>query len=58
MKKFTDGQMQEFFNFLLELRDSAETNMWGASPYIVSNFGVTHPEAQYILVEWIKSFDA
>ena len=51
--KFT----REHHDYLIKLRDSGETNMWGAAPYIQQYFGVTHKEAKDILLAWIKSFD-
>lgn len=48
---------QKHIDYLIELRDSGETNMWGAAPYIEQQFGVTSKEAKQILVEWIQSFD-
>jgi hypothetical protein len=45
------------YDYLVELRDSGETNMWGAAPYLVRQFGLTHQEAGQILVDWIRSFD-
>lgn len=50
------GEMltQEHHDYLIWLRDTGETNMWGAAPYIEREFGVTHKEAGKILVEWIS----
>jgi hypothetical protein len=45
---------QEHHDFLIELRDSGETNMWGAAPYIEREFGVPYVDAKTILLEWIK----
>jgi hypothetical protein len=42
--------------YLEALRDSGETNMWGAAPYIQSAFRVSHADSKKILVEWIESF--
>jgi len=47
----------EHNDYLIDLRDSGVTNMWGAAPYIEREFGVTRQEAKDILLEWIKSFD-
>lgn len=49
------GEMltQEHHDYLCWLRDTGETNMWGATPYIEREFGVTHKQAKQILVEWI-----
>jgi len=46
----------EVFDYLLSLRDSGVTNMWGSSPYIVSHFDCTDDEASYWLIAWIESF--
>ena len=50
-------QTKEYFDYLVELRDSGETNMWGAAPYIQREFGVSHSEAKDILLAWIESFN-
>lgn len=42
--------------FLVELRDSGETNMWMAAPYIEEAFDVSRSEAKAILLAWIRSF--
>ncbi len=44
---------QEHHDYLIDLRDSGETNMWGASPYIQREFGVNYEDAKTILLEWI-----
>jgi hypothetical protein len=44
----------EHHDFLIELRDSGETNMWGAAPYIEREFGVSRADGKTILLEWIK----
>lgn len=53
----TDYTDEDYFDYLVELRDSGETNMWGAAPYLVREFGVTYEESKKILVRWIESFD-
>ena len=45
---------QEHHDFLICLRDSGETNMWGATPYIEREFGVPNKVARDILLEWIE----
>ena len=51
---------QKYFDYLERLRQSGETNMYGAEPYLQSEF----PELRYdkdkareILLAWIKTFD-
>ena len=48
---------EEHKEFLIDLRDSGVTNMWGATPYIEARFNITRKEASDILLQWIKSFD-
>ena len=49
--------MKEYFDYLVELRDSGETNMFGAAPYLEWEFGLSRTEARNILVQWIESFN-
>jgi hypothetical protein len=47
----------EHYDYLMHLRDSGETNMWGAAPYIQEEFDVSYEDAKKILVEWIETFN-
>lgn len=42
--------------FLDMLRESGETNMFGATPYLVCAFDLTKNEARAILTEWMRTF--
>jgi len=46
----------EMFNYLNDLRDSGETNMYGASPYVQEEFGVDRAMAKAVTIAWMKSF--
>jgi|SanBayMetagenome_1026888.scaffolds.fasta_scaffold242434_2 hypothetical protein len=49
---------QEQVNYFLdELRESGATNMFGAVPYIVEEFGFSRQEAQKFLVNWMQTFE-
>ena len=48
---------EEYFNFLVDLRESGVTNMWGAGPYLEDEFNLTKQEAKDVLLAWIKSFE-
>lgn len=48
--------MNKYYDYLNELRDSGTVNMWGATHYLMDEFGVTRLEARDILLGWIKSF--
>jgi hypothetical protein len=43
--------------FLNTLRESGVTNMFGAVPYIVEEFGIDKKEARRILQLWMKNFN-
>ena len=45
------------FEFLNRLRESGETNMYGASPYLACAFDLPKREASKILVEWMSWVD-
>ena len=47
----------EEFEFLDELRESGDTNMLGAGPYLQREFGYGRAEAMTILKLWMASFD-
>jgi len=42
------------FEFLNRLRESGETNMFGASPYLACAFDIPRREASKILSEWMS----
>lgn len=48
---------KEHKDFLERLRRSGETNMYGATPYLVEAFNMTEKEAINILVDWMKNYD-
>ena len=48
---------QDYFDYLVELRDSGVTNMLGAAPYLEDKFWLEPSEAKKVLVSWIKSFE-
>lgn len=48
---------QKYFDYLVELRDSAAVNMWGAAAFLARRFRIPNKEASQILVRWIDSFD-
>lgn len=51
------GDEVEFFNYLNELRQSGETNMFGATPYLENAFGLSKQDARKVLGLWMKNFN-
>jgi len=50
--KLTD----EISTFLVKLRDSGKTNMYGAGIYLENEFGFTKREAQDVLMLWMRTY--
>lgn len=50
-------EKQEVFAFLVALRDSGVTNMYGAIPYIIEEYPhLSRKEATAYFVSWTKTF--
>jgi hypothetical protein len=50
-----EGLKREIFEYLDELRDSGEVNMFGAAPYVASEFFLSKQDARQVLLEWMES---
>jgi len=48
---------KEHKEYLDNLRESGETNMFGAGRYLENEFGLDKREAREILSEWMSSFN-
>lgn len=53
----TTVQERQVMEYLNVLRNSGETNMYGATPYITSEFGISHSEARTLLALWMKNYN-
>lgn len=49
---------EEMMDFLDDLRESGDTNMFGAAPYLQDEFGLERRDAKAVLVYWMESFAA
>ena len=58
MKRKSTYQEQEVFEYLNELRESGETNMFGAVRYIVKEFRYSEDESRRMLSLWMANFNA
>ena len=54
MDKFSKN---EVFLYLEELRESGETNMFGAVPYLQERFQMHYEDAKDMLSLWMKSYN-
>jgi len=48
--------MRRYFVYLDELRESGETNMFGAASFLVATFGLSRKEAMEVTYAWMKTF--
>lgn len=46
----------EHLVYLDELRESGETNMYGARPYLMEGFDLNKTDARVVLSYWMASF--
>jgi len=49
--------MNEYFEYLDDLRESGVTNMFGAAPYLQEAFGLSRYEARDVLLKWMETFN-
>ena len=54
MAKATRSKIREEFIFLNRLRESGETNMFGAAPYLEFEFELTNREARRLVADWMS----
>lgn len=47
---------EEYFEYLDDLRESGITNMFGARPYLIKEFGMDKNKAADVLSEWMRTF--
>ena len=47
----------EYWIYLEYLRRSGETNMYGATPYLMEEFDLPRDEARKILVDWMQNYN-
>lgn len=47
----------EYWIYLEDLRRSGETNMYGATPYLMAEFGLPKNEARKILADWMQNYN-
>jgi len=49
---------QKVFDYLVILRDSGVTNMFGAPPYVAEQFDIPMKEATALFWEWTEIFNS
>lgn len=46
----------ELFEFLDDLRGTGNINMFGATPYLIQEFGLTRKVASAVLTKWMMNY--
>lgn len=46
-----------YWVYLEQLRRSGETNMYGATPYLMKEFDLSQNEARRILIDWMQNYN-
>jgi hypothetical protein len=54
--KANEVDQQEVSEYLDELRESGETNMFGAGAYVEREFGISREEAKTFVLYWMENF--
>lgn len=47
----------EYFYYLDDLRESGEANMFGASSYLETEYGLSKKASKEVLLSWMETFD-
>lgn len=53
---YSEDELIEMLEYLDNLRDSGETNMFGAGSYLREEFALTRTESHKVLSYWMKTF--
>lgn len=56
MPEKPDFVTNEHLEYLDDLRESGETNMFGAGPYIQAEFGLPENESRKVVSYWMETF--
>lgn len=56
MTVFSSDQLTEYFVYLDDLRESGETNMFGAAPWLAAAYDLGNREAREVLKLWMDTF--
>jgi hypothetical protein len=54
--KMVITEKETMFQYLDDLRESGQVNMFGSGAYLQSAFGLSRYEAKDVVLEWMKTF--
>ena len=47
---------ESMYDYLVDIRDSGVTNMWGAPAYVQAYFKCSNEQAKNVFLDWIETF--
>jgi hypothetical protein len=50
------SEKESMFEYLDDLRESGQVNMFGSGAYLQSAFGLSRYEAKDVVLEWMETF--
>jgi hypothetical protein len=50
------SEKESMFQYLDDLRESGQVNMFGSGAYLQSAFGLSRYEAKDVVLEWMETF--
>jgi hypothetical protein len=56
IKDYSADELIAMFEYLDELRESGATNMFGAGPYLASEFSMSRDNSHVVLKAWMNSY--
>lgn len=55
-REISNNEKENIFDYLEDLKESGQINMFGAAPYIAEVFDLNKRQAREILSEWMNSY--
>ena len=55
--RFDQYEVEEFFGYLDDLRESGECNMFAAPGYLIGEFDLSRRDARDVFLAWMEGFD-
>lgn len=57
-REISKEEKENIFDYLEDLRESGQINMFGATPYVTEAFGINKYQAREILSEWMNNYES
>lgn len=57
-REISKEEKENIFDYLEDLRESGQINMFGATPYVAEAFGINKYQAREILSEWMNNYES